>query len=178
MRETANLSTDIRHSDFVIRHSLVVVARLFDRANFVAEFRSLLVFFGRDGFLHFAAEADQLRLLFGAAARRTSALCRRGAFRRGCSPAAAPARRRSRCNRAGSPAGPACEIQKRDAADRAGALIEPGQLLGRFADREMLGQQTCHRRQHFGGVIGRGRRNFARIPRTGAARSVCRPPNR
>src|SRR3954464_13968287 len=53
---------------FVIRHSLflILVSCLFDVADFVSKFGRLFVFFGRDGFLHFATKADQLRLLFGA----------------------------------------------------------------------------------------------------------------
>ena len=35
-------------------------------ANLVAQLRGLLVFFGGDRFLHFAAQADELRLLVGA----------------------------------------------------------------------------------------------------------------
>src|SRR3954447_20988505 len=46
---------------------LVFIACLFDRANFVAQFGCLFVFFRGDGFLHFTAEADELRLLFGTA---------------------------------------------------------------------------------------------------------------
>src|SRR5215203_1381106 len=55
-------SLDSRHSSF-----LILVSGLFDAANFVAKFGGLLVLFGGNGFLHFAAEADELGLLFGAA---------------------------------------------------------------------------------------------------------------
>ena len=39
------------------------------------------------------------------------------------------------------------EFEERDAADRAGALVEPGELFGRFADGQVLGQQAGHRGQ-------------------------------
>jgi len=56
------MSIKFWHSSF-----LILVSRLFDGADFVAKLGCLFVLLGRDGFLHFAAKADQLRLLFGAA---------------------------------------------------------------------------------------------------------------
>ena len=71
------------------------------------------------------------------------------------------------------------ELQERDAAHRAGPLVEPGQLLGRLADGQMLGQQAGHRRQRFGRLVRRrAPGTCARIPRTDAARSACRRPDR
>ena len=115
------------------------------RANFVAQLRGPLVVFFVDRFLHLAAQADQLR----AAARCRSAI-RCGtladvlASRRGCSRSAARARLEADVVvRAAEPALVA-ELVKRDAADRAGPLVEPGQFLGRLADGQLLGQHAGH----------------------------------
>ena len=106
-----------RHSilTFVIRISSFVIpsfiARLFDRANFVAQAGGLFVFFGGDGFLHFAAQADQLRLLFGAAGAELGHFADVARFAVDVERAAARARWRSRCSRAGSRDGLACGIR-------------------------------------------------------------------
>ena len=130
----------IRHSDFVIRHSsfLTFVSRLFDAANFVAQFRGLFVFFRGDGFFHFAAQADELRLLFGAAGAEFRHFADVSSF--------AVNVEEQRLQFGGeadvvvwaAEAALFAELQERDSADGAGALIESGQLFGRFADREML----------------------------------------
>ena len=61
-----------------------------DPLDFVAQFRGPLVVLVVDGFLHLAAEADQLGALLAAAGGTAAAACPRAPTRRGCSGSTAP----------------------------------------------------------------------------------------
>jgi hypothetical protein len=54
------------------------------------------------------------------------------------------------------------KLEERNAADRASPLVEPSQLFGRLADRQMLCQQASHRGQSFVGFLHSGRQEFVR----------------
>ncbi len=113
-----------------------------DAADFVAQFRGPLVVLLGDGLLHLAAEADQLGLAFGVALASAAAACPTCSvspwmFMISGSSCLLEA---DVVVRAAQPA-LAAELVERDAADRAGLLVELGQLLGRLADGHLLGQR-------------------------------------
>ena len=148
----------------------------FQLANLVAKLGGPFVIFLLHRFLHLAPQADQL-----ASARRCPPACPRGpladvlASRRECWRSAAQLFLETDVVvRAAQPALVA-ELVERDAAHRARPLIELGQLFGRLAELQLLGQ---HVRPALGATAGSSsacvRYCRARAPRRGATPAACR----
>src|SRR4051812_26304608 len=148
----------ILHSSFELRHSsfLLLVAGLFDRADFVAELGCLLVFLGRNCLLHLTAEANQLSLLFRAA---------RAEFRHFADVTRlAMDVEQQRLELIGeadivvraAEAALLAKLEEGNAADRAGALVEASELLGGFTNGQGLCPQNRPTRAYIGNSIPPG----------------------
>src|SRR6185312_3404762 len=134
------------HSPLLRASSLICTAsrrpvsrRRFDLSNLVSKLRSLLVVLALNGFLHFSPQTDQFRLALGIERRAAGALADVGAFAVNVQDQGVEFLLKADVVvRAAQPALIA-ELEKRDPADRAGLLVEPGQFLRRAAD-QLLGQ--------------------------------------
>src|SRR5690242_1571996 len=110
-----------------LRSFLILISCLFDVANFVAQFGGLLVFFRGDGFFHFAAQADELRLLFGAACTELRHLADVARFAVDVEEQWLEFGGEADVVVWAAEAALFAELQERNSADRAGTLIEAGQ---------------------------------------------------